>query len=65
MEFRAIISVEGYDTCLPEEDIKRELTNHFNSCGEVFNVIVRKDPHSPNLDRFVCVSLDIYFCCEA
>lgn len=61
---RAIISVEGYDTCLPEEDIKRELTNHFNSCGEVFNVIVGKDPHSPNLDRFVCVSLDIYFCCE-
>lgn len=53
MEFRAIISVEGYDTCLPEEDIKRELTNHFNSCGEVFNVIVRKDLQSPNLDRFV------------
>ncbi|KAF3519132.1 hypothetical protein DY000_02064062, partial [Brassica cretica] len=47
---RSIISVEGYDTCLPEEDIKSELTNHFNSCGEVFNVIVRKDPHSPNLD---------------
>lgn len=59
-EFRAIISVEGYDTCLPEEDIKSELTNHFNSCGEVFNVIVRKDPDSPNLDRFVCVSFDIF-----
>ncbi|CAN6936013.1 unnamed protein product [Brassica oleracea] len=54
---RAIISVEGYDTCLPEEDIKRELTNHFNSCGEVFNVIVRKDPHSPNLDRRALVIL--------
>ncbi|KAG5381096.1 hypothetical protein IGI04_028938, partial [Brassica rapa subsp. trilocularis] len=54
---RAIISVEGYDTCLPEEDIKSELTNHFNSCGEVFNVIVRKDPHSPNLDRRALVIL--------
>ncbi|KAH0876019.1 hypothetical protein HID58_073381, partial [Brassica napus] len=31
----AIISVEGYDTCLPEEDIK------------IFNVIVRKDLQSP------------------
>lgn len=54
---RAIISVEGYDTCLPEEDIKSELTNHFNSCGEVFNVIVRKDPDSPNLDRRALVIL--------
>nr|VDD64617.1 unnamed protein product [Brassica oleracea] len=54
---RAIISVEGYDTCLPEEDIKSELTNHFNSCGEVFNVIVRKDLQSPNLDRRALVIL--------
>ncbi|CAH8330320.1 unnamed protein product [Eruca vesicaria subsp. sativa] len=54
---RAIISVEGYDTCLPEDDIKTELINHFNSCGQVFNVILRKDPDSPNLDRRALVIL--------
>ncbi|KAJ0259807.1 hypothetical protein HA466_0061060 [Hirschfeldia incana] len=55
---RAVISVEGYDTSLPEDDIKSELINHFKSCGEVFNVIVRKDPdHSPNLDRRALVIL--------
>ncbi|XP_018478695.2 nucleolin 1-like [Raphanus sativus] len=55
---RTMISVEGYDTCLPEDDIKSALINHFNSCGEVFNVIVRKDPdHSPNLDRRALVIL--------
>ncbi|CAH8320558.1 unnamed protein product [Eruca vesicaria subsp. sativa] len=54
---RTIISVEGYDTCRPEDDIKSELINHFNSCGEVFNVIVREDPTSPNLDRRALVIL--------
>ncbi|CAH8331702.1 unnamed protein product [Eruca vesicaria subsp. sativa] len=52
-----IISVEGYDTCRPEDDIKSELINHLNSCGEVFNVIVREDPTSPNLDRRALVIL--------
>ncbi|CAH2071506.1 unnamed protein product [Thlaspi arvense] len=35
---RVRISVEGYDTSLPGEDIKKALANHFASCGEVFNV---------------------------
>ncbi|CAH2053322.1 unnamed protein product [Thlaspi arvense] len=35
---RVRISVEGYDTSLPEEDIKKALIDHFASCGEVFNV---------------------------
>lgn len=54
---RAVISVEGYDPCLPEDDLKNELINHFNSCGEVFNVILREDPDSPNLDRRALVIL--------
>ncbi|CAH2046901.1 unnamed protein product [Thlaspi arvense] len=33
------ISVEGYDTSVPQEDIKKALTDHFALCGEVFNVI--------------------------
>ncbi|KAG2309431.1 hypothetical protein Bca52824_029179 [Brassica carinata] len=53
-----MISVEGYDTCLPEEEIKKELINHFNSCGEVLTVIIPKDPdHSPDLYRRAFVIL--------
>ncbi|XP_018478694.2 nucleolin 1-like [Raphanus sativus] len=52
-----VISVEGYDTSLPEDDIKSELINHFKSCGEVFNVILREDPDSPNLDTRALVIL--------
>ncbi|CAN7020536.1 unnamed protein product [Brassica oleracea var. botrytis] len=47
----------GDDTCLPEDDIKKELINHFNSCGEVLSVIVPKDPDSPNLNRRAVVIL--------
>ncbi|WZZ55736.1 hypothetical protein YC2023_055843 [Brassica napus] len=47
----------GDDTCLPEDDIKKELINHFNSCGEVLSVIVPKDPESPNLNRRAVVIL--------
>ncbi|KAJ4903523.1 RNA-binding (RRM/RBD/RNP motifs) family protein [Raphanus sativus] len=54
---QAFISVEGYDTRLPEDNIKTQLINHFNSCGEVVNVIVREDPDSPNLDRCALVIL--------
>ncbi|CAH2053256.1 unnamed protein product [Thlaspi arvense] len=32
---RVRVSVEGYDTLVPQEDIKKALTNHFSSCGEV------------------------------
>ncbi|CAH2053329.1 unnamed protein product [Thlaspi arvense] len=35
---RVRVSVEGYNTLLPEEDIEKALTDHFTSCGEVFNV---------------------------
>ncbi|KAL0740074.1 hypothetical protein Bca4012_081587 [Brassica carinata] len=55
---RVMISVEGYDTCLPEEEIKKKLINHFNSCGEVLAVIIPKDPdHSPDLYRRAFVIL--------
>ncbi|CAH8371451.1 unnamed protein product [Eruca vesicaria subsp. sativa] len=55
---RVLISVEGYNTCLHEDDIKKELINHFNSCCEVGTVIVRKDPdNSPNLYRRAYVIL--------
>ncbi|KAF3559304.1 hypothetical protein F2Q69_00017792, partial [Brassica cretica] len=48
----------GDDTCLPEDEIKKELINHFNSCGEVLSVIVPKDPDdSPNLHRRAVVIL--------
>ncbi|VVB12029.1 unnamed protein product [Arabis nemorensis] len=38
------ISVEGYDTSLPADDIKDVLRNHFYSCGEVCEVEVPRDP---------------------
>ncbi|CAH8387301.1 unnamed protein product [Eruca vesicaria subsp. sativa] len=55
---RVVIAVEGYDTCLHEDDVKKELINHFNSCGEIFRVVVpKKDPDCPNLDRRAFVIL--------
>ena len=46
------MSVEGFNPYRPEDEIRRELVNHFESCGEVFRVIV---PTDPIVDRFVCV----------
>ncbi|KAJ4908670.1 RNA-binding (RRM/RBD/RNP motifs) family protein [Raphanus sativus] len=34
------ISVTGYDTSLPKDDIKNSLSNHFSSCGEITDVFV-------------------------
>ncbi|XP_018474857.2 nucleolin 1-like [Raphanus sativus] len=36
------ISVEGYDTSLPSDDVKRALSKHFASCGEITDVFVLK-----------------------
>ncbi|CAG7908210.1 unnamed protein product, partial [Brassica rapa] len=38
------MSVEGFNPYRPEDEIRRELVNHFESCGEVFRVIVPTDP---------------------
>ncbi|XP_024012324.1 nucleolin 1-like [Eutrema salsugineum] len=32
---RVRICVEGFDTSLPEDDSKKALINHFNSCGKI------------------------------
>ncbi|WZY80171.1 hypothetical protein YC2023_026555 [Brassica napus] len=36
------VSVRGYDTSLPSNDIKSALTKHFASCGEITDVFVFK-----------------------
>lgn len=36
-----MIEVTGYDTSLPEDDIKSALTNHFSSCGEIEDLTIR------------------------
>ncbi|CAF1868571.1 BnaC04g56660D [Brassica napus] len=41
---RVRMSVEGFNPYRPEDEIKRELVNHFESCGEDFRVIVPADP---------------------
>ncbi|KAH0930493.1 hypothetical protein HID58_016220 [Brassica napus] len=41
---RVRMSVEGFNPYRPEDEIKRELVNHFESCGEEFRVIVPTDP---------------------
>ncbi|KFK41695.1 hypothetical protein AALP_AA2G161100 [Arabis alpina] len=38
------IIVKGFDSSLPEDDIKRALSTYFSSCGEIISVIVAKDP---------------------
>ena len=50
MRIRVRMSVEGFNPYRPEDEIKRELVNHFESCGEDFRVIV---PADPIVDRFV------------
>ncbi|KAG7549964.1 RNA-binding domain superfamily [Arabidopsis thaliana x Arabidopsis arenosa] len=36
------ISVTGYDTLLPEDDLKTALSKHFRSCGEVMDISIRR-----------------------
>ncbi|VVA93101.1 unnamed protein product [Arabis nemorensis] len=37
------IIVKGFDSSLPEDDIKSLLTQYFSSCGEITSVVVPKD----------------------
>ncbi|KAJ4903834.1 Uncharacterized protein Rs2_17785 [Raphanus sativus] len=41
---RVRVSVEGFNPYRPGDEIKRELVNHFESCGDEFRVIVPTDP---------------------
>ncbi|CAN6981419.1 unnamed protein product [Brassica rapa subsp. trilocularis] len=34
------VSVTGYDTSLPRDDIKNALSNHFSTCGEITDVFL-------------------------
>lgn len=45
--------MEGYDTSLPPDEIKKALTHHFSSCGKLDRVIV--------VDRFVCLYVTLCF----
>ncbi|KAF3581739.1 hypothetical protein DY000_02034805 [Brassica cretica] len=38
------ISVEGFNPLRPEDEIKSELINHFESCGDIIRVDVPTDP---------------------
>uniref|UniRef100_A0A1J3D3W4 Nucleolin 1 n=1 Tax=Noccaea caerulescens TaxID=107243 RepID=A0A1J3D3W4_NOCCA len=51
MKPRVRISVEGYDTRLPEEDIKKALVDLFESCGEIIRVTVPIDPRTRLVER--------------
>ncbi|CAA7051545.1 unnamed protein product [Microthlaspi erraticum] len=35
--------VKGYDTSLPDDDIKKALISHFNSCGEIYTLVISRD----------------------
>ncbi|CAH8387344.1 unnamed protein product [Eruca vesicaria subsp. sativa] len=41
---RVRMSVEGFNPFRPADEIKRELVNHFSSCGDEFRVNVPTDP---------------------
>ncbi|CAA7046280.1 unnamed protein product [Microthlaspi erraticum] len=48
---RVRISVEGYDTSLPQEDINKALVDLFSSCGEIINVAIPIDPETHLVER--------------
>ncbi|VVB08275.1 unnamed protein product [Arabis nemorensis] len=39
----------GYDTLLPEDDIKSALIKHFSSCGEITNLHIRTVDYRNNV----------------
>lgn len=47
------IFVKGFDSSLPEEDIKSKLSEHFASCGEITRVSVPCDRESGASKGFV------------
>lgn len=53
LKSRVTISAEGYDTKLPALDTHRALKNHFESCGEIDEVEVARDPVTMAVKRFV------------
>ncbi|KAL1209480.1 Nucleolin 1 [Cardamine amara subsp. amara] len=46
LKSRTKICVSGYDTSLPEDDIKSALTNLLSSCGEVMGVVMPRSKGS-------------------
>lgn len=50
------IFVKGFDSSLPEEDIKSALTKHFSSCGEITRVSVPCDRETGSSKGFVTIT---------
>ncbi|KFK35443.1 hypothetical protein AALP_AA5G284900, partial [Arabis alpina] len=52
------VSVEGYDTSLRRDDIKRVLLRYFRSCGDIFRVLFSRDRPGRNrlrVSRRACI----------
>uniref|UniRef100_A0A1J3I262 Nucleolin 1 n=1 Tax=Noccaea caerulescens TaxID=107243 RepID=A0A1J3I262_NOCCA len=43
--------VKGYDTSLPDDDIKKALSSHFISCGEICSISISRDLVTNDVDR--------------
>lgn len=55
------IFVKGFDSSLPEEDIKSALSAHFASCGDITRVSVPCDRETGASKGFVTNSSPLYY----
>ncbi|KAG7621629.1 RNA-binding domain superfamily [Arabidopsis suecica] len=51
------IDVEGFDTSLPEDEMKEALTNHFKSCGVIAMVSFRRHPETDVVNGLVTITM--------
>ncbi|VYS63768.1 unnamed protein product [Arabidopsis thaliana] len=51
------IDVEGFDTSLPEDEMKEALTNHFKSCGVIAMVSFRRHPETDVVNGLATITM--------
>lgn len=52
-----MLEVTGYDTSLPEDDLRSALSNYFSSCGEVMDVVLFPNKTWPETREYALISI--------